>query len=160
MVVTPALRQHVRERFDRLDKYGVHVDRAQIILGVNKLQHVAEAVCAAGGKRFQAKTSTREMYATIDQLVDRLEAQIRKHKERRTEHKGKKSRVPLAVPLGAPEDEDIEVVRPKLSVLSRETAKDRLQSRPGSLLVFTCLDSGKLQILQRGENGQVVLIDP
>jgi hypothetical protein len=54
----------------------------------------------------------------------------------------------------------IEVVRPKISVLSREMAKERLDVRPGSLMFYTCLDSGKLQVLQRGENGQVVLIDP
>ncbi len=158
--VTPALRRHVRERFERLEKYGVPLDRIQIVLGVNKLQHVAEAVFGLGGKRFQAKTSTREMYVTIDQLVERLEAQIRKHKDRRTEHKGRKDRSAYGGGIEESGRPRIEVIRPKISVLSRETAKDRLDSRPGSLMFYTCVDTGKLQVLQRGENGQVVLIDP
>ncbi len=160
LVVTSALRRHVLERFERLEKYGVELDRSQVILGVNKLQHVAEAICAVGKKRFQAKTSTQEMYATIDGLVARLDAQLRKHKDRRTEHKGKKVRALALAAEDGPAVEDIEVVRPKVAVLSRERAKDRLDARPGSLMLYTCVDSGKLQILQRGDNGQVVLIDP
>lgn len=163
LLVTPALRRHIREKFERLDRYGVSPDRIEIVLEVDKLQHAAEAVCPIGGRRFQAKTSTREMYATIDQLVERLEVQIRKHKERRTEHKTKKTRTKQVLsPADERDDTDdtIEVVRPTVSVLSREAAKNRLDSRPGSFMVFTCADSGKLQILRRAENGQVVLIDP
>ncbi len=160
LTVTPALRRHVRERFERLEKYGVPTERIQIVLGVIKLQHVAEAVFGLGGKRFQAKVSTREMYVTIDQLVDRLEAQIRKHKDRRTEHKWREPHLPYRKVTAKMDEESIEVVRPKLSRLSRETAKERLDARPGSLMFYTCLNSGKLQVLQRGENGQVVLIDP
>lgn len=158
--VTPALRRHVSERFERLEKYGVPTERIQIILGISKLQHEAEAVFGLGGKRFQAKVSTREMYVTIDQLVDRLEAQIRKHKERRTEHKWKEPQLSYRTLSGAEDKKRIEVVRPKVSVLSRETAQERLDARPGSLVFFTCSDSGKLQVLQRGEDGRVVLIDP
>ena len=40
------------------------------------------------GRRIQAKATTPEMYVTIDQLVTRLAAQIRKHKERQADHKG------------------------------------------------------------------------
>ncbi|MBA5867098.1 MAG: ribosome-associated translation inhibitor RaiA [Nitrospira sp. CR1.3] len=161
LVVTPALRRHIREKFERLDRYGVPPDRTAIILGVNKLQHTAEAVCSIGGKRFQAKTSTREMYATIDQLVDCLEAQIRKHKDRRTEHKhGKAASRRFSQPMSASSEEEIEIVRPVVSVLSRAAATNRLDPRPGSVIVFTCADSGKLQILRRVENGKIVLIDP
>ena len=161
MVVTPALRQHVAEKFDRLERYAVPLDRVEIVLEVNKLQHAAEAICVIGGKRVQAKTSTREMYATIDQLVSRLEAQIRKFKERRTEHKSRpRGKVMRNSSRAAETGQDIEVVRPKLAVLSRHEAKNELDEKPGSLMLFTCAESGKLQILRRTESGQVVLIDP
>ena len=89
MDVTPALKRYIRARFERLERYDVSPDRLEIVLSVTKLQHTAEVVCSIRGKRFQAKTSTREMYATVDQLVDRLDGQIRKYKERRAEHKGR-----------------------------------------------------------------------
>ena len=111
-------------------------------------------------KRFQAKTSTTEMYATVDQLVDRLDKQIRKHKERRIAHKGRK-KTQLPATVGAsPDLNDLKIVRPKIAVLSRKEARDRLDADPGAMLLFTCVDSGKLQILRRSETGHVVLIDP
>lgn len=161
MDVTPALRQHIKARFERLERYDVPLVRLELILSVNKLQHVAEVVCNVGGKRFQAKTSTREMYSTIDQVVARLDAQIRKFKERRVEHKGrKKTAISLPEAAAMSEQEEVKVVRPKLAVLSRLEARRQLGSNPGALLMFTCAESGKLQILQRAETGHVVLIDP
>src|SRR5262245_29688690 len=160
MTVTPALRRHIRQRFARLERYGVRIDQIRITVEVSKLRHAAEAVCASGGKRFQAKISTPEMYVSIDELVGRLEAQLRKHKEKRTNHKPRKaSRRSLPPPPDEAETK-IEIVRPRLSVLSREAATSELDSRLGSVMVFTCADSGKLQVLHRAKNGRIVLIDP
>lgn len=87
MDITPALRSYVETRFGRLDRYGLKVGSLQVVLGVEKLQHKAEVTGAVSGKRVQAKTSTPEMYATIDALVDRVDAQFRKWKERLVQHK-------------------------------------------------------------------------
>ena len=76
MDVTPALKRYIRARFERLERYDVSPDRLEIVLSVTKLQHTAEVVCSIRGKRFQAKTSTREMYATVDQLVELLLRQL------------------------------------------------------------------------------------
>ena len=97
MDVTPALRSYVETRFSRLDRYGLKVGSLQIVLGVEKLQHKAEVTGAVSGKRVQAKTSTSEMYATIDALVDRVDAQFRKWKERLANHKPAKSKKPVVM---------------------------------------------------------------
>lgn len=160
MDVTSALKRYIKSRFERLERYDVSPDRLEIVLSVTKHQHTAEVVCSIRGKRFQAKTSTTEMYATVDQLVDRLDKQIRKHKERRIAHKGR-TKTQLPATVGAsPDLNDLKIVRPKIAVLSRKEARDRLDADPGAMLLFTCVDSGKLQILRRSETGHVVLIDP
>jgi hypothetical protein len=102
------------------------------------------------------------MYATIDQLVDRLSTQIRKHKERQADHKepAKRSVRKILRSTLLKTEEEIEVVRPVRAVLTLEDAKRRLDPLPGSLVVFTALSSGKLQILQRLDRDRVVLIDP
>lgn len=92
MELTPALRSYVETRFGRLDRYGLKVESLQIVLGVEKLQHMAEVTGAVNGKPIQAKTSTPEMYATIDALVDRVDAQFRKWKDRLVNHKLTKSK--------------------------------------------------------------------
>lgn len=160
MDITPALRRHIRSRVERLQRYDVKIDRVEFVLSVSKLQHMAEAVCVINGKRFQAKTSTGEMYGTIDQVIDRLVAQVRKYKEKLKTYKGRK-RIPLSSPrpLSASGNEGVKVVRPKIPTLSRTEAKDQLDGNPGAMMIFTCADSGKLQILRRMENGAVVLID-
>jgi putative sigma-54 modulation protein len=158
MDVTPALKRYIRARFDRLERYDVSPDRLEIVLSVTKLQHTAEVVCSIKGKRFQAKTSTREMYATVDQLIDRLDGQIRKYKERRVEHKGRqKRRLPAS---STAERDEGKVVRPKIAVLSRSEARNRLDPGRGAMVSLTCGDSGKLQILRRWESGHLVLMDP
>ncbi|MBK8275847.1 MAG: ribosome-associated translation inhibitor RaiA [Nitrospira sp.] len=87
MDVTPALKSYVETRMSRLDRYGLKVGSLQVILGVEKLQHKAEVTGIVSGKRVQAKITTSEMYATIDALVDRVDAQFRKLKERLVSHK-------------------------------------------------------------------------
>jgi ribosome hibernation promoting factor len=160
MDVTPALKRHIRSRFERMERYDVSLDRLEVVLSVTKLQHTAEVVCSIRGKRFQAKTSTREMYATVDQLADRLDTQIRKYKERRVEHKGmKKTQVPPSETTSS-DQEELKIVRPKIALLSRNEARNRLDPAPGAMVLFTCAESGKLQILRRSETGHVVLIDP
>ena len=162
LIITPALRQHIESRFERLVRYEVTLSHLEVILGVSKLQHSAEVVCTMQGRRIQAKASTREMYATIDQLVDRLGAQIRKHKERQADHKEPMKRLVRKIPRPVlrKEEEELEVIRPVRAVLTLEDAKRRLDPLPGSLVVFTALASGKLQILQRIDRDRVVLIDP
>lgn len=160
MDVTPALRRHISSRVDRLERYDVMIGRMEIVLSVNKLQHMAEAVCTINGRRFQSKTSTREMYASIDQLINRLEAQLRKYKEKSRAHKGK-ARVPAPAAKASVEVQldNVKVVRPKIPVLSRSEARELLNKGPGAMMLFTCANSGKLQVLQRLDNGNIVLID-
>jgi len=162
LVITPALRQHIESRFERLVRYDVTLSHLEVTLGVSKLQHSAEVVCTMQRRRIQAKASTREMYATVDQLVDRLGVQIRKHKERQADHKEPAKRPARKILRQAhrKEEEELEVIRPVRAVLTLEDAKRRLDPLPGSLVVFTALASGKLQILQRIDSNRVVLIDP
>jgi len=161
LVITPAIRRHVESRLARLDRYDVRIAHITVILGVNKLQHTAEVVCTLQGKRVQAKVSTQEMYASIDQAIARLEAQIRKRKERLVDRKGMRKRVYPSGGHSVSESIDgIDVIRLSLSTLSLDEAKKRLESAPGSLVVFASSTSGKLQILKRLENGRVALIDP
>ena len=92
MDISPALKDYVETRFGRLDRYGLKIESLEVVLEVEKLQHKAEAIGTVNGKSVQAKTSTPEMYATIDALVDRVDTQLRKWKERVSSHKPGKTR--------------------------------------------------------------------
>lgn len=164
MNVTPALRQYIETRFGRLDRYGLKVGALQVVLGVEKLQHKAEVIGTVNGKPVQAKTSTQEMYATIDALVDRVDAQFRKWKERLVNHKpGKVKRVrPPARPAakwGQEPSPDIE--RQPVPVLLPEQAQERLNARPSDpFLVFVNPQNGKIHIAQRLAGQRLAIFEP
>jgi putative sigma-54 modulation protein len=92
--ITSALKSYVETRFGRLDRYELKVGSLQVVLGVEKLRHMAEVSGTVNGRPLQAKTSTREMYATIDALVDRVDAQFRKWKGRLVSRKSGGTRRP------------------------------------------------------------------
>ena len=165
MAITPALREYVHTRFDRLDRYGLSVGPLQVVLGVEKLQHKAEVVGTVNGKRVQAKTSTREMYATIDALVDRVNAQFRKWKERLADHKPKKkrmSRESIGRPVKWGGETLPEVDQLAVPVLSIDQAKKQFSDLPHStpVLLFVNAETGTLQMVQRLVSGRLAVIEP
>lgn len=165
MDVTPALREYVESRFERLDRYGLKVRSLQVVLGVEKLQHKAEVVGAVNGKRVQAKTSTREMYGTIDALVDRVDAQFRKWKERLVNHKPskmKRTRESAHPSAKWGQEESTEVERQAVPILSVAQAQKQFRalSATSPFMLFINAENGKVQMMQRLAGGRFAVIEP
>lgn len=163
MDVTPALRRYLDTRFDRLDRYELKMGTVQVVLSVEKLQHKAEAVCTVNGKRVQAKTATREMYATIDALVDRLDGQLRKLKDRLVSHKPAKAKRPRSVKSlseGWAAEPTVRVERQRVPVLSLAEAKERFSSQREPYMVFVSAETEAIHVVQRNPAGRVVVVEP
>ena len=84
--VTPALRAYVTEKMQKLSRHFDQVNSINVILNIEKLQQVAEATVNAGGRTLFATVSAPDMYASIDGLVDKLDKQVRRYKDRITNH--------------------------------------------------------------------------
>lgn len=84
--VTPALRAYVTEKMQKLERHFDQVKLINVILNVEKLQHQAEATVTAGGRTLFAAETAKDMYASIDKLVDKLDRQVRRCKDRMTDH--------------------------------------------------------------------------
>jgi putative sigma-54 modulation protein len=84
--VTPALRAYVTEKLQRIIRHSDQVISIRVILNVEKLQQLAEATVNVGGRTVFANVSAPDMYASIDGLVDKLDRQIRRRKDRDTNH--------------------------------------------------------------------------
>lgn len=84
--VTPALRDYATEKLERLSRYFDQVQELNVVLGLEKLLHKVEATVVMSGKTLHAVATASDMYAAIDVLVDKLETQVRKHKEKVTAH--------------------------------------------------------------------------
>ena len=84
--VTPALRAYVTEKMQKIKRHSDQVISIRVILNVEKLQQLAEATINVGGRTLFANVSAPDMYASIDGLVDKLDRQIRRRKDRITNH--------------------------------------------------------------------------
>jgi putative sigma-54 modulation protein len=84
--VTPALKDYVRTKLGRIERHFDHVTDVHCILTVEKLRHKAEATLQVSGGRLYADATEEDMYAAIDGLMDKLDRQVRKHKEKLCDH--------------------------------------------------------------------------
>jgi len=84
--VTDALRQYVNEKLEKVERHFDHITDAQCILSVEKLEHKAEATIHVSGATLFAESVDENMYAAIDSMTDKLDRQVRKHKEKVTDH--------------------------------------------------------------------------
>jgi putative sigma-54 modulation protein len=89
--ITPALRDYIGEKLERLERHFDHVNGVHCILTVEKLRHKAEARVAVSGGTLFADAVEDDMYAAVDALVDKLDRQIVKHKEKLTDHHARDS---------------------------------------------------------------------
>ena len=84
--VSPALRTYVSEKMQRLSRHFDHVISINVILTVEKHRNDAEATVHTAGKSLFANASDVDMYAAIDSLIDKLDKQVRRHKDRLRNH--------------------------------------------------------------------------
>lgn len=84
--VTAALRDYATTKFERVTRHFDHLHELNIVLGIEKLLHKAEATIQLSGKKLHADATAVDMYAAIDALVDKIDTQVRKHKEKITDH--------------------------------------------------------------------------
>ena len=84
--VTDSLRGYVESKIEKLERHFDLVSDVHCILTVEKMRHKAEAKVNVNGGTIFAETTDEDMYAAIDGLVDKLDRQVRKHKEKMVDH--------------------------------------------------------------------------
>jgi putative sigma-54 modulation protein len=86
--VTDALKSYARGKLEKMVGPFATVTDMHLILGTEKLVQYAEATVNLRGKTLFAKAEGQDAYAAIDGLVDKLDRQLVRHKERTHEHRG------------------------------------------------------------------------
>ncbi len=85
--VTDSLRTHVEEKISKLKRHFDNVTDVHVILTVEKLEQKAEATVQVSGAKLFANDIQEDMYQAIDNMVDKLDRQIIKHKEKTGSHR-------------------------------------------------------------------------
>lgn len=80
--ITPSLKEHTAEKLERIKRRDDNIKQINIIFYVQNADHIAEGTFHLKGTEFHASAKSVDMYIAIDELVDKLLAQITKHKEK------------------------------------------------------------------------------
>jgi putative sigma-54 modulation protein len=100
--ITPALRDYVIAKLDRITRHFDHVIDVNVVLAVDKLQHKVEVNLHTRGKDIHVEAIEGDMYAAIDVLIDKLDRQVVKHKEKLTGHRHDSPAGKRSVAVGEP----------------------------------------------------------
>lgn len=85
--ITAALKTFTEEKFQKLDRRHANLGNIHVVFHIDHLTHQAEATVSMNGAEIHASAKADDMYAAIDELVDKLVAQITKHKEKISDHR-------------------------------------------------------------------------
>ena len=84
--ISSALRAYVEDKFERLERHFDNMTNTHVILGIEKERQKAEATIHVSRGSIYADSEDENMYAAIDSLTDKLDRQIKKHKEKLEDH--------------------------------------------------------------------------
>jgi putative sigma-54 modulation protein len=166
--VTPNLRDYAERKVGKLAKQLADPTHVEIELAVEKNpsivdNHVAEATIWTKGPVLRAREASSDMRASIDQLVDKLERQVVRYRQKaRHEHERHEPPPPADQPPALSE-EDAVIVKKKqfaLNPLTPEEAILQLELIGHDFFVFRNLESGEINVLYRRNDGDYGLIEP
>lgn len=113
-----AVKTHIHEKFDKLDRMLDYAANAHIVLSVEKLRHIADINLVSDRIKIHAREAAENnLYAAIDALADKVRLQIKKNKEKQRRHlagdkKSIKANPALFEASDAPVNQEAESQRP------------------------------------------------
>lgn len=85
--LTQSMQDYIHTKMTRIERHFDQVVDVHVVLSVEKQRHKAEATVHVAGNNIHAQSENDDMYAAIDLLLDKLDRQVKKHKEKLTNHR-------------------------------------------------------------------------
>ena len=165
--VTDSIREYAEEKLSKLERQLADPTRVELELAVERnpsisQNHVAEATIWTKGPILRAREASADHKASIDQLVDKLERQVKRYREKR---RSRRQQVPAAeIPEDAiPIEEEPRIVKSKqfaIKPMGPEEAVLQLELVGHDFFVFQNADSGEVNVVYRRRDGAYGLIEP
>jgi len=164
-----ALESYAKDKVGRLSKYLDSILDAHVILFVEKNRHTAEVTMNVSGVTINGQETREDMYSAIDLLVEKMERQIKKHKDRimkrRPAHKlparaATSSIISLESMEESKEPQIIKVEDYTVKPMTLEEAAMQIDLLHNDFLVFTNAGTEKVNVIYRRKDGNYGLIEP
>ncbi len=85
--VNNQIRNTIQKKLSRLQRHYDHITSVRVILSVDKIEYCAEATVHVNGNELFANSRASDIQTAVDSLVDKLDRQVIKHKEKSTRHR-------------------------------------------------------------------------
>jgi putative sigma-54 modulation protein len=158
-----ALKDYAFKRLSKMDKYIDRTAEAHVVLSVEKRRHKADVTLTADGAVINAVEITEDLYSAIDMVMDKLERQIKKHKEKLKAKKtqSKTTGAASASPVS-------KKVKPRLiyeknyavNPMSVEEALEVMEDDPERFVIFQNTESKQLNLIYKRADGKLALVEP
>ena len=160
------LRTYVTDKLDRFDKFLYNPAEANVVLSVEKFRHIAEINISGDRLNINGKEETEDMYSAIDMVLDKLEKQIKKYKQKSRERRPapkRKGRSDVQVEAAFQEDDDerhITVKHIEYKPMDIDEAIMQMELIHDNFLVFTNARNDQVNVIYRMKDGHYGLIQP
>lgn len=165
MNVTDALRDTVEKKLEKLERYFNEDTKAQATVSVEKNRHIFEVTIPFTGAILRAEEVTEDMYNSIDNAVDVLERQIRKHKTKLEKqiHNGGTIKFENIKQLPQESESEPEIVKTKkfaIKPMDEEEAILQMELIGHSFFVFRNAETDEVNVIYKRKDGNYGLIEP
>lgn len=165
------LKKYARRRFEKLSRFVGKAEQIEmgVILSVEKFRHKIEAQITGPTTNISGMEQSEDMYSTIDMLLDKLEAQVKKQGERLRENRrtaGQNKSITMEVfnyASGAQDDEhritESDSFFDRKPIFADEAAI-LMEERGFDFLTFINAENERVNVVFRRKKGGFGLIDP
>ena len=160
------LKTYVKEKLDRFDRLLDNPAEASVVLSVEKFRHIAEINITGDRLNLIGKEEINDMYSAIDMVLDKLEKQLKKGKQKTRRRGGVKSSIKDITPdfiANVSEDErrpQIKIMNIDYKPMDVEEAVMQMNLVEDNFLVFTNAQTDRVNVLYRRKDGHFGLIQP
>ena len=167
--ITEPIKDYVEKKMLRLEKHFNHILDVRVTLAIEKHRQIAEVNIDANGLKIASTEETTDIYASIDNIVDKLERKLNRYKERITKHRKRThgvKEIGFVYSFIEPEEFELENLEPQIIKSSRLAAKPmsideaamQLDLTSQIFLVFLNDKTNELNVIYRRNDGNFGLI--
>ncbi|MHB0912817.1 MAG: ribosome hibernation-promoting factor, HPF/YfiA family [Armatimonadota bacterium] len=166
--VTDALERYAEKKVEKLEKYFHNLKEAIVTQSVQRNWHIVEVTLEGDGILLRGEERSDNMYASIDQVVEKLESQVKRFKskmiERAHPEEPPKEHITEALEAGAGVAEEApRIVRTKtfaMKPMPADEAAMQMEMLNHDFYVFQNADSNAVNVIYKRHDGDYGLIEP
>lgn len=171
--ITDALKSYIHGGLDKVRSHFDKVIDADIVLSVQKHNHIADVHLRANGIRIHSRESSKDMYSSVDTVMERIDRQVLKYKDRINRHQPRSSKEARSYTHGIFEIDDnatgaMEQVEHQLvhreqveiKPMTVEEAIMQIELLQDRFLVYLNDETGQVNVMYARENGAYGVIEP